>query len=103
MAFIGGIDLCFGRWDTNQHPLADVHPEGVANEIWPGQDFNNNRVLDFHKVEDWKQNQLDKRQHGRMPWHDVSMGIIGPAVMDIADHFVGVGPAHFVDLSLRAD
>ena len=102
MAFIGGLDLCFGRWDTNQHPLADVHPEGVADEIWPGQDFNNNRVLDFHKVEDWKQNQLDKKQHGRMPWHDVSMGIVGPAVMDIADHFVGVGIAHFVDLNLRA-
>ncbi|KAJ7100586.1 hypothetical protein C8R43DRAFT_964073, partial [Mycena crocata] len=25
-ACIGGLDLCFGRWDTHTHPLADVHP-----------------------------------------------------------------------------
>lgn len=46
MAFIGGLDLCFGRWDNHTHPLADVHPEGVENEVWPGQDFNNNRKTD---------------------------------------------------------
>jgi phospholipase D1/2 len=88
MAFIGGLDLCFGRWDTRQHPLADVHPEGVENEVWPGQDFNNNRVMDFKNVNDWKQNELSKAEYGRMPWHDVAMGLIGPCVYDIAEHFV---------------
>lgn len=43
LAFIGGLDLCYGRWDIRQHILADVHPSGVVNEIFPGQDFNNNR------------------------------------------------------------
>ncbi|KAF8540446.1 hypothetical protein BDD12DRAFT_880576 [Trichophaea hybrida] len=88
LAFIGGLDMCFGRWDMHQHPLADVHPESVANEIWPGQDFNNNRILDFQNVNDWKQNHLDKTKYGRMAWHDVSIGIVGPAVMSIAVHFV---------------
>lgn len=88
VAFIGGIDLCFGRWDNHQHPLADMHPEGVANEVWPGQDFNNNRIMDFKNVQDWKQNELSKAEYGRMPWHDISMGIIGPCVYDIAEHFV---------------
>ena len=88
MAFIGGLDLCFGRWDNHQHSLADVHPEGIANERWPGQDFNNNRVMDFKNVQDWKQNELSKVDYGRMPWHDVSMGVIGPCVYDIAEHFV---------------
>lgn len=88
MAFIGGLDLCFGRWDNHQHILSDVHPEGVANEVWPGQDFNNNRVMDFQKVQDWKQNELSKADYGRMPWHDVAMGLIGPCVYDIAEHFV---------------
>ncbi|EJT78209.1 phospholipase D p1 [Gaeumannomyces tritici R3-111a-1] len=88
VAFIGGIDLCFGRWDNHQHPLADMHPEGVANEVWPGQDFNNNRIMDFKNVQDWKRNELSKAEHGRMPWHDISMGIIGPCVYDIAEHFV---------------
>lgn len=25
-AAVGGLDLCFGRWDTHTFPLADVHP-----------------------------------------------------------------------------
>lgn len=88
MAFIGGLDLCFGRWDARQHPLSDVHPEGVSEEIWPGQDFNNNRIMDFQKVQDWEQNELSKAEFGRMPWHDVTMAVIGPCVYDIAEHFV---------------
>ncbi|KAK5998229.1 Phospholipase D1 [Cladobotryum mycophilum] len=88
MAFIGGLDLCFGRWDAHQHPLADIHPEGVAEEIWPGQDFNNNRVKDFQNVQDWQLNELSKAEYGRMPWHDVAMAVIGPCVYDIAEHFV---------------
>ncbi|KAL1842573.1 hypothetical protein VTJ49DRAFT_4856 [Mycothermus thermophilus] len=88
LAFIGGMDLCFGRWDIHQHPLSDMHPENVHNEVWPGQDFNNNRVMDFKNVDDWKQNELNKEESGRMPWHDVSVSIVGPAVYDIAEHFV---------------
>ncbi|KAH7128706.1 hypothetical protein B0J11DRAFT_525551 [Dendryphion nanum] len=88
MAFIGGLDLCYGRWDNHQHSLADVHPSGVQNDIFPGQDYNNNRIMDFQSVEDWKSNQLSKVDYGRMPWHDVAMGVIGPCVYDIAEHFV---------------
>ena len=88
MAFIGGLDLCYGRWDEKQHPLSDAHPSGVQNQIFPGQDFNNNRILDFESVQDWKSNKLNKLEYGRMPWHDVAMGVIGPAVYDIAEHFV---------------
>ena len=88
LAFIGGLDLCFGRWDNRQHPLADVHPAGVKNEMFPGQDFNNNRIMDFHSVDNWSQNELSKADYGRMPWHDVSMAVIGDCVYDIAEHFV---------------
>ncbi|KAF1936713.1 phospholipase-like protein PldA [Clathrospora elynae] len=87
MAFIGGLDLCYGRWDEKQHPLSDAHPSGVHNGIFLGQDFNNNRILDFEGVADWKSNKLNKLEYGRMPWHDVAMGLIGPAVYDIAEHF----------------
>ncbi|RFU28448.1 hypothetical protein B7463_g7885, partial [Scytalidium lignicola] len=88
LAFIGGLDLCFGRWDLHQHSLSDVHPTSVADEIWPGQDFNNNRVMDFKDVQDWKTNELSKAEYGRMPWHDVHMGLVGDCVYDIAEHFV---------------
>jgi phospholipase D1/2 len=88
LAFIGGLDLCYGRWDVRQHLLADVHPSGVVNEIFPGQDFNNNRIMDFHTVQDWSNNELNKTDFGRMPWHDVAMAVVGESVLDIAEHFV---------------
>ncbi|EHK20329.1 uncharacterized protein TRIVIDRAFT_77430 [Trichoderma virens Gv29-8] len=88
IAFIGGLDLCFGRWDARHHPLSDIHPDEVQKQVWPGQDFNNNRVMDFKKVQDWQDNELSKADYGRMPWHDVSMAVIGPCVYDIAEHFV---------------
>ncbi|KAK5445395.1 hypothetical protein LTS15_010176 [Exophiala xenobiotica] len=88
LAFIGGLDLCFGRWDLRQHLLADVHPSGVVNELFPGQDFNNNRIMDFQTVQDWSNNELNKTDYGRMPWHDVAMGLVGESVIDIAEHFV---------------
>nr|BAC67175.1 phospholipase D [Aspergillus nidulans] len=88
VAFIGGIDLCFGRWDTHQHPLADVHPSNLRMEIFPGQEFNNNRIMDFQSVGEWQSNELSKAEYGRMPWHDVAMGVIGDCVYDIAEHFV---------------
>lgn len=88
MAFIGGLDLCFGRWDAHHHPLADVHPEGVQEECFVGQDFNNNRIQDFKNVTEWQDNELSKAEYGRMPWHDVAMAVIGPSVYDIAEHFV---------------
>jgi hypothetical protein len=47
MAFIGGLDICFGRWDTHQHRLADYPAEGHDKEIFPGQDYSNPRVKDF--------------------------------------------------------
>ena len=42
-AFMGGLDLCYGRWDTNQHPIADCHPTNLNDVVYPGQDYNNAR------------------------------------------------------------
>jgi phospholipase D1/2 len=44
--------------------------------------------MDFQTVEDWSNNELNKTDYGRMPWHDVAMGLVGPCVLDIAEHFV---------------
>lgn len=44
-AFMGGLDLCYGRWDTNQHSIADAHPGDLDRIVFPGQDFNNARML----------------------------------------------------------
>lgn len=49
---------------------------------------DNCRIMDFQTVEDWGANELNKTDFGRMPWHDVAMGVIGECVVDIAEHFV---------------
>lgn len=46
LAWIGGLDMCFGRWDTNSHPLSDIG----NNPVFIGQDFNNSRIKDFQNV-----------------------------------------------------
>lgn len=43
IAFMGGLDLCFGRWDTNQHSIADAHASDLNMITFPGQDYNNAR------------------------------------------------------------
>ncbi|KAF5368099.1 hypothetical protein D9758_004381 [Tetrapyrgos nigripes] len=87
-ACIGGLDLCFGRWDTHTHPLADVHPTAFSDTLFPGQDFNNARIMDFQNVGDYASNQLSLLESARMPWHDVHMTLTGPCVLDIVQHFV---------------
>jgi phospholipase D1/2 len=44
--------------------------------------------MDFQTVQDWSNNELNKTDYGRMPWHDVAMGLVGESVIDIAEHFV---------------
>ncbi|KAG8215687.1 hypothetical protein J3R82DRAFT_7561 [Butyriboletus roseoflavus] len=87
-ACIGGLDLCFGRWDTHNHPLADVHPTDFARTLFPGQDYNNARVLDFQDVPNYVSNEVSILETPRMPWHDVHMTICGSVVLDICQHFV---------------
>ncbi|QSZ34076.1 hypothetical protein DSL72_005664 [Monilinia vaccinii-corymbosi] len=88
VAFMGGLDLCFGRWDVNQHPIADAHPSNLDNIVFPGQDFNNARVYDFENVSNWQDNKLDRTKYSRMGWSDLSMSLTGPVVEDLRAHFV---------------
>lgn len=88
IAFMGGLDLCFGRWDTNQHPIADAHPSDLNKIVFPGQDFNNARVMDFADVSHPFQNKLDRTKSSRMGWSDISICLKGPCVGDLIHHFV---------------
>lgn len=56
IAFMGGLDLCFGRWDTPAHVLVDDGPQVKDDldlpgheadreatdrtQIWPGKDYS---------------------------------------------------------------
>ena len=87
IAFMGGLDLCFGRWDTNQHPISDAHPSDLNNIVFPGQDFNNARIMDFQDVAHPDNNKLDRKTSSRMGWSDISISLHGPVVEDLKEHF----------------
>lgn len=88
IAFMGGLDLCYGRWDTNQHPIADAHPNDLSAIVFPGQDYNNARIADFDDVAHPDQNKLDRKVSSRMGWSDISISLSGPVVQDLRRHFV---------------
>ena len=85
---MGGLDLCYGRWDTNQHSIADAHPGNLNDIVFPGQDFNNARILDFADIPNWQNNKLDRKESSRMGWSDVSISLHGKVVEDLREHFV---------------
>ncbi|RUS17342.1 hypothetical protein BC937DRAFT_90093 [Endogone sp. FLAS-F59071] len=90
LAFIGGLDLCFGRYDSHNHKLCDNHigPGSHDKEVWPGQDYSNPRIKDFANVEHHEQPLINKDNTPRIPWHDVAIGMVGTPARDIARHFV---------------
>ncbi|KAK4406709.1 Phospholipase D zeta 1, partial [Sesamum angolense] len=83
ICFIGGLDLCFGRYDTTEHRVGDFPPF-----LWPGKDYYNPRESEPNSWEDTLKDELDREKYPRMPWHDVHCAVWGPPCRDIARHFV---------------
>ncbi|SJM87881.1 related to Phospholipase D1 [Zygosaccharomyces bailii] len=87
VAFMGGIDLCYGRYDTPEHVLRDDH-EKIPDQIFPGKDYSNARVCDFYDLDKPFESMYDRTAIPRMPWHDVHTMTIGEAARDMSRHFV---------------
>lgn len=98
IAFCGGVDLCFGRWDTPQHSVVDDKFTGFERkdmpldsdhcQLFPGKDYSNPRVLDFFKLDEPYGEMYDRTKVPRMPWHDIGMQIVGQPARDLTRHFV---------------
>ncbi|XP_020247359.1 phospholipase D delta-like isoform X2 [Asparagus officinalis] len=68
-AFIGGLDLCDGRYDTPEHRLF--------------ADLDTVFLYDFHNPTFPKEEKKGPRQ----PWHDLHCKIEGPAAYDVLTNF----------------
>lgn len=87
IAVVGGIDLCYGRYDTPQHALRD-DIEDLKKQNFPGKDYSNARVSDFYALNKPFESMYDRKEIPRMPWHDVQMMTVGEPARDLARHFV---------------
>lgn len=85
VSFVGGLDLCFGRWDTGEHALFDEPGQG-ANFL--GKDYSNPRVKDFIEVHLPDRDLIDRTAVPRMPWHDCHSRLEGQPARDVARHFI---------------
>ncbi|XP_009627346.1 phospholipase D gamma 1-like [Nicotiana tabacum] len=69
IAFVGGLDLCDGRYDTPEHPifrtLQTVHSDDYHNPTYTGSTTG----------------------CPREPWHDLHCKIDGPAAYDVLTNF----------------
>ena len=89
IGYVGGLDLCWGRYDNNNHPIKEPPIRVESPQYYfPGIDYSNARIRDFDHVYDYLKESADREKETRMPWHDVHCRLIGPAVADIARHFV---------------
>ena len=87
IGYVGGLDLCWGRYDNNEHPIYEA-PNSEKNYFFPFIDYSNARICDFSNVENYLVESVPRDTCLRMPWHDVHTRLIGPVVSDISRHFV---------------
>ncbi|TVU46769.1 hypothetical protein EJB05_06328 [Eragrostis curvula] len=89
VSFLGGIDLCDGRYDTQEHPLfrtlGTTHKNDFHQPNFPGSSI--------------------KKGGPREPWHDIHCRVEGPAAWDVLENFEqrwrkqGDGENHLVVLN----
>uniref|UniRef100_A0A673KB63 Phospholipase n=1 Tax=Sinocyclocheilus rhinocerous TaxID=307959 RepID=A0A673KB63_9TELE len=102
LAFLGGIDLTYGRWDDSQHPLTDVgsvrrspqHSPALSpslthtSSLIRDKDYCNFILKDWVKLNKPFDDFIDRYKTPRMPWHDIGVLVHGKAARDIARHFI---------------
>ncbi|XP_074081518.1 phospholipase D2 isoform X2 [Macrotis lagotis] len=109
VAFMGGLDLAFGRWDDLHYRISDlegysgattpqastansslpVAPDLSHNQLfWLGKDYSNLITKDWIQLDRPFEDFIDREMMARMPWRDVGVVVHGSAARDLARHFI---------------
>ncbi|KAL1779001.1 phospholipase D2 [Sigmodon hispidus] len=109
VAFLGGLDLAYGRWDDVQYRLTDLGDpsESVNSQMstpgadpaatpdlshnqffWLGKDYSNLIAKDWVQLDRPFEDFIDRETTPRMPWRDVGVVVHGAAARDLARHFI---------------
>jgi phospholipase D1/2 len=107
IAFMGGLDLAYGRWDTNEFnvvidPKVHVINDAYNMQIVPSRDMTADEVA-LTKASKFPNSPkgcppfvtsyadgklLDPKHQPRQPWQDVALHVKGPAAYDVFVNFV---------------
>eukprot|EP00462_Mataza_sp_D1_P022126 CAMPEP_0175129754 /NCGR_PEP_ID=MMETSP0087-20121206/5641_1 /TAXON_ID=136419 /ORGANISM="Unknown Unknown, Strain D1" /LENGTH=856 /DNA_ID=CAMNT_0016411925 /DNA_START=63 /DNA_END=2630 /DNA_ORIENTATION=+ len=101
VAYVGGIDLCAGRYDLPSHPLKD----NVEPYRFIGIDYYNVEQKDPCTRESLStpfRDVLKRDTQVRQPWQDIQVKVQGLAARDVAFNFVQRWIAHSLVLHERA-
>lgn len=88
LAFVGGLDICYGRWDTRGHSLLDIGKNDQEACLYPGNDYCNEKKKPMSHTEDPHFCSLDRPTEVRMPFHDTAVLVEGDVAQDLSHHFV---------------
>ncbi|XP_039725562.1 phospholipase D2 isoform X2 [Pteropus medius] len=109
VAFLGGLDLAYGRWDDLHYRLTDLGesseldapqppnpcsdspatPDLSHNQLfWLGKDYSNLITKDWVQLDRPFEDFIDRETTPRMPWRDVGVVVHGPPARDLARHFI---------------
>lgn len=86
IGYAGGYNLCWGAYDTPQHPLYEEQNEQNIYEF-PFLDYMNSRIAKPDNFDDYTSKNKLRFNEIRLPWHDIHARIYGPAVEDFSRHF----------------
>ncbi|XP_012316011.1 phospholipase D2 isoform X3 [Aotus nancymaae] len=109
VAFLGGLDLAYGRWDDLHYRLTDlgdssesaasqpptpcpdssVTPDLSHNQFfWLGKDYSNLITKDWVQLDRPFEDFINRETTPRMPWRDVGVVVHGLPARDLARHFI---------------
>lgn len=75
---------------TGRPGKSTTHQLGLqgSSKLWFGKDYANFLLRDFRNLDQPFQDQIDRNNTPRMPWHDIGGFVYGACARDLARHFI---------------